>query len=64
MSSTIALSYCLEEHTKWISHISVVILNVIIASILDTAEIVPSSTDVVFWVLLDFNFYPLIKQPN
>ena len=49
MSSVIALSYWLEEHTKWISHISGVILIIIIASVLGSTGIIPSSTDVYEW---------------
>lgn len=49
MSSVIALSYWLEEHTKWISHISGVILIIIIASVLGSSEIIPSSTEVYEW---------------
>lgn len=49
MSFVIALSYWLEEHTKWITHISGVILIIIIASILGSTGIVPSSTDVYDW---------------
>jgi uncharacterized membrane protein len=49
MSSAIALSYWLEEHTKWISHISGVILIIIIGSILGSTGILPSSTNVYEW---------------
>src|SRR5215208_7667843 len=44
-SFVIAVSYWLEEHTKWVTHISGVILIIIIASLLGTAGIIPSTID-------------------
>lgn len=43
MSVVIALSYWLEEHTKWVAHISGTVLIIIIASILGSIDIIPSS---------------------
>lgn len=43
MTFVIALSYWLEEHTRWAAHISGVLLIIIIASILGNADLVPSS---------------------
>ena len=46
MSIVIALSYWLEEHTKWVAHISGTVLIIIIASILGSIDIIPSSLGV------------------
>jgi len=43
MSSVIAFSYWLEEHTRWVAHISGVLLIIIIASILGNSGLVPAS---------------------
>ena len=43
MSVVIAMSYWLEEHTKWVAHISGTVLIIIIASILSSVDIIPSS---------------------
>ena len=43
MSVVIALSYWLEEHTKWVAHISGTVLIIIIASILSGSNVIPSS---------------------
>lgn len=45
MSITISLSYWLEENTKWISHISGVLLIIIISAILGNAGIVPNNQE-------------------
>lgn len=45
MSCIIAATYWLEENTKWLMHISGVILIIIIASALGSSGIVPSSAD-------------------
>lgn len=49
MSSVIGISYWLEENTKWIAHISGVILIIIIAAILGSTGVIPSSTEVYDW---------------
>lgn len=43
MSAVISVSYWLEEHSRWVTHISGVLLIIIIASILSNAGIIPSS---------------------
>ena len=49
MSFVIAFSYWLEEHTKWIAHISGIILIIIIASVLSSLGLVPSSLNAYNW---------------
>lgn len=44
-SFVIAISYWLEEHTKWISHISGIMLIIIIASLLGSAGFIPSAIE-------------------
>lgn len=73
MSIVIAATYWLEENTKWIAHISGVILIIIVASALGSSGIVPSSTEVYDWpfkwlvplgvalMLLAFNPRSLLK---
>lgn len=50
MSVVIAATYWLEENTKWIAHISGVILIIIVASALGGSGIVPSSSEVYDWL--------------
>lgn len=49
MSLVIAITYWLEENTKWIAHISGVILIIIIASALGSSGMIPSSSEVYDW---------------
>jgi len=45
MSFVIALGYWLEEHTRWVAHISGLMLIIIIASLLSNAGVVPSTLE-------------------
>lgn len=46
MSVVIAIGYWLEEHTKWIAHISGTVMIIVVASILSNVGLIPSTLEI------------------